>query len=107
MAEEAFDICPSATSSSSAVAPAPPASIEDCPEEDLNAWPHAWKVYGSKCYTLIGAPTLEWSNAKQHCEDVKYHPNIIAEGNGETKKFSYLQFYGINKYNLCIILSAF
>ena len=73
----------------------------------MNAWPHAWKVYGSKCYTLIGAPTLEWSNAKQHCEDVKYHPNIIAEGNGETKKFSYLQFYGINKYNLCIILSAF
>ena len=76
MAEEAFDICPSA-SSSAAAAPAPPASIEDCPEEDLNAWPHAWKVYGSKCYTLIGAPTLEWSNAKQHCEDVKYHPNSL------------------------------
>ena len=78
MAEEAFDICPSATSSSAA-APAPPASIEDCPEEDLNAWPHAWKVYGSKCYTLIGAPSLEWSNAKQHCEDVKYHPHFIID----------------------------
>ena len=72
MAEEAFVICPSAISSSAAAAAAPaPASIEDCPEEDLNAWPHDWKVYGSKCYTLIGVPTLEWSNAKQHCEDVK------------------------------------
>ena len=78
VAEEASDICPSpSSSSSSAAAQAAQASIEDCPEEDLNAWPHAWKVYGSKCYTLIGAPSLEWSNAKQHCEDVKYHPNIL------------------------------
>ena len=48
------------------------ASIEDCPTIDLG-WPHAWKVYGSKCYFLVGYPFNMWSSAKQHCDEVKYH----------------------------------
>ena len=59
------------TATTATATPAANVSIEDCPDEDLNNWPYEWKVYGSKCFTLIGAPSMEWSNAKQHCEDVK------------------------------------
>ena len=59
------------TTTTTTAAPAP-ASIEDCPEEDLNNWPHPWKVYGSKCYSLVGSMTKDWSSAKDYCEEVNF-----------------------------------
>ena len=69
----AIDAATTTTSTTTTTTAAPaPASIEDCPEEDLNNWPHPWKVYGSKCYTLIGSMTMDWSVAKDYCEGVKF-----------------------------------
>ena len=64
-------LCCIMSASSPSSAPAANATIEDCPTVDLG-WPHAWKVYGSKCYFLIGVPLKKYATAKQHCEDVKY-----------------------------------
>ena len=58
--------CSVKSASSPSSAPAANASIEDCPTDE-------WKVYGSKCYFLVGYPFNMWSSAKQHCDEVKYH----------------------------------
>ena len=67
--------CSVKSASSPSSAPAANATIEDCPTVDLG-WPHVWKVYGSKCYFLVGYPSQKYTPAKEHCEDVislKYH----------------------------------
>ena len=68
-------LCSIMSASSPSSAPAANATIEDCPTVDLG-WPHVWKVYGSKCYFLVGYPLQKYTPAKEHCEDVislKYH----------------------------------
>ena len=67
----AIDIATTTTSTTTTTTTTPaPASIEDCPEEDPNNWPHPWKVYGTKCYTLVKSMTFDWSTAKDYCEGV-------------------------------------
>ena len=63
--------CSVKSASSPSSAPAANATIEDCPTVDIG-WPHEWKVYGSKCYFLVGHPSQKYTPAKEHCENVKY-----------------------------------
>ena len=69
----AIDAATTTTSTTTTTTAAPsPASIEDCPAADLMAWPYPWRVYGSKCYTLVSLGN-QWDSAKRHCEGVMFY----------------------------------